>query len=284
LGLVLTIGLVLGVGMMFGIAGCPTTQPGPGPEPECEDNTDCDDGLFCNGAETCVDEECVAGEDPCDEGQECDETNDVCLTPCANDDDCDDGNPCTVDACVTADPDSEGGTCVYTDVECDEGQECDPETGECVASEPAACESDAECDDGEFCNGAETCVEGECQAGTAACAGDQVCDEETDSCAPAPAGEAFAESNVLFDDFERVHGLHQASAAVSCTDCHHDEPVAAGFDSCFDCHSDDPAEFNSLKSVAHDSDGDDNGCRACHNQTTEEGSWDCSFCHTAPFE
>ena len=255
LGLVLTIGLVLGVGMMFGIAGCPTSQPGPGPADECTTNDDCPEGQVCQNGD------CVTPEPE----------------PCEADEDCPEGQVCENGECITPEPEP-----CETDEDCPEGQVC--EDGECVEPEPAACEADEECDDGEFCNGTETCVEGECQAGTAPCTADQVCDEETDACDPAPAGEAFAESNVLFDDFERVHGLHQDSAAVNCTDCHHDAPVPAGFVSCFDCHSDNPAEFNSLKSVAHDSDGDDNGCRSCHNQTTEEGSWDCSFCHTAPFE
>ena len=31
------------------------------------------------------------------------------------------------------------------------------------------CEEDADCDDGLFCNGEETCADGECQAGTNPC-------------------------------------------------------------------------------------------------------------------
>jgi hypothetical protein len=137
------------------IAGCPSAAPPPAAEPECEDNADCDDGLFCNGAETCVGDECVPGDDPCEEGQECDEANDACLTPCTTDDDCDDGDPCTVDACVTADPGTEGGTCLYTDVECDEGLVCDPDTGDCVE-----CLVDEDCGEGEVCTDGECVAEG----------------------------------------------------------------------------------------------------------------------------
>jgi len=43
------------------------------------------------------------------------------------------------------------------------------------------CAIDADCDDGLFCNGAETCVGGSCQAGTDPCP-DQGCDEATDVC------------------------------------------------------------------------------------------------------
>ena len=44
------------------------------------------------------------------------------------------------------------------------------------------CDVDADCDDGLFCNGEETCVDGECQAGTNPCSAEQECDEEYDEC------------------------------------------------------------------------------------------------------
>ncbi len=49
----------------------------------------------------------------------------------------------------------------------------------------APCTSDPQCDDGLFCNGAETCVSGSCQAGTDPCPG-QTCDEANDQCVSAP--------------------------------------------------------------------------------------------------
>ena len=44
-----------------------------------------------------------------------------------------------------------------------------------------ACINNADCDDGLFCNGAETCVGGVCQAGENPCPG-QVCEEDSDMC------------------------------------------------------------------------------------------------------
>jgi len=46
-----------------------------------------------------------------------------------------------------------------------------------------SCQTNADCDDGLFCNGAETCVAGSCQAGGNPCPG-QGCDEATNTCVP----------------------------------------------------------------------------------------------------
>lgn len=57
---------------------------------------------------------------------------------------------------------------------------------------PAACSTNTDCDDGFFCNGAETCVMGDCQAGPPPCASGEICDETSLSCEmPAPAGSIF---------------------------------------------------------------------------------------------
>lgn len=45
------------------------------------------------------------------------------------------------------------------------------------------CQNNGDCDDGLFCNGAETCSAGSCQAGTDPCPG-QGCDEVSDTCVP----------------------------------------------------------------------------------------------------
>jgi len=50
-----------------------------------------------------------------------------------------------------------------------------------VNSGAPECTINADCDDGLFCNGAETCNAGSCQAGSDPCPG-QGCDEATDSC------------------------------------------------------------------------------------------------------
>jgi len=101
------------------------------PVTECDDDTDCDDLLWCTGEETCdlATGTCVAGTAPCDpDTQECDEDADICIdlvTPCVEDADCNDDDNCTTDACVDE-------ACVFTPVACAAGQECDPDTGECV--------------------------------------------------------------------------------------------------------------------------------------------------------
>ncbi len=50
-----------------------------------------------------------------------------------------------------------------------------------VTAALSECDADADCDDGVFCNGAETCVDGGCQAGSDPCPG-QVCDEDPQIC------------------------------------------------------------------------------------------------------
>lgn len=46
----------------------------------CETDADCDDGVFCNGEETCgADSQCADGTSPCPAGEQCDETNDLCI-------------------------------------------------------------------------------------------------------------------------------------------------------------------------------------------------------------
>ncbi len=50
-----------------------------------------------------------------------------------------------------------------------------------VTVSPPECYDNPDCDDGLFCNGAETCVTGSCQAGSNPCPG-QMCDETNDVC------------------------------------------------------------------------------------------------------
>jgi hypothetical protein len=78
------------------------------------------------------------------------------------------------------------------------------------AVNPAApeCSIDADCDDGLFCNGAETCNAGSCQAGSNPCPG-QSCDEATDSC--------VAGGCVVDDDFEAGAPDWFNDAASTCT-------------------------------------------------------------------
>jgi len=143
------------------------------------------------------------------------------------------------------------------------------------------CTADADCDDGLFCNGAETCVEGDCVAGTDPCLADQTCDDEADECVDAVVEDPYP--NMLADFFP-----HEDHYALGCGACHHENPSAAG-QACDACH--DPAEgaFNDdlgifvpkLKEAMHTADGADGkaGCRNCHTDSTADGLWDCSVCH-----
>ncbi len=74
--------------------------------------------------------------------------------------------------------------------------------------------------------------------------------------------------------------------AFDCTTCHHTEPVDAKLAACDVCHLDEwtdgvPPEKEAMHTPSGVSEVGNAGCRACHNQTTEDGLWDCSFCHTA---
>lgn len=165
-------------------------------QPPCMTDADCDDGLFCNGAETCVDEVCQDGTNPCEEGQDCDEDNAVCV----------------VEGC-------------QSNEDCPEGEVCDVQTAECF--EPVNLYATTRFD------------------------------TDKDTVHMAPSGH------------------------VTCTACHHaadDEagvPAAAG-QACVACHADDPNEFNSFKSVAHDSNASGDGCYLCH---ADEIDNDCGYCH-----
>ncbi len=147
---------------------------------ECASDADCDDARFCNGYEVCLAGACEPGDNPCDEGEECDETADACVE-CRENADCDDGLFCNgAESCVAGvcedgvEPcdlfcDENNDLCIecLSDSDCGEGVTC--ADGECTAS---GCTSDADCDDELFCNGAEACsVNGECVTSTDPCAG-----------------------------------------------------------------------------------------------------------------
>lgn len=66
---------------------------------------------------------------------------------------CDDGDACTIDT-LGAD-----GVCVNTPTTCNDGQTCDPATGECAATDPCA---------GVTCDAGESCVDGACVADVSA--------------------------------------------------------------------------------------------------------------------
>ena len=125
--------------------------------PQCKTSAECNDGIYCNGIEMCIREKCYPGHDRClYDGQycngkeSCDENNDKCLSS---------GDPCP------------------PDLSCNE------------ASDACGCLTNEDCDNDVFCDGAETCVEGVCQAGTNPCPvnedfcdGVESCNEESDTC------------------------------------------------------------------------------------------------------
>jgi hypothetical protein len=97
--------------------------------------------------------------------------------PACRPSDCDDGIPCTVDRCGAG-----GCEHVADDARCDDGNACtddvcDPTAG-CV--HPAR---EGACDDGVYCNGADSCRDGECAAHAGdPCGADTVCDETMAAC------------------------------------------------------------------------------------------------------
>jgi hypothetical protein len=69
---------------------------------------------------------------------------------------------------------------VSTSALCGTEYSCHTVQGRCLIQ--AECTNDLDCYDGVFCNGAETCVDGECQGGSTVDCGDDYCDEDTESC------------------------------------------------------------------------------------------------------
>ena len=95
------------------------------------------------------------------------------------------------------------------------------------------CTVDPDCEDGLFCNGAETCVAGACQAGSNPCPG-QSCDEALDTCGPCNvdpecADGLFCNGVETCDAGTCVAGTPvNCAAAVGCTD----DSCNEGTDSC----------------------------------------------------
>jgi hypothetical protein len=115
-------------------------------------------------------------------------------------------------------------------------QEPDGQSDTCTG-----CTIDADCDDGLFCNGAETCVAGTCQAGTPPGCDDSVgctddsCNEASDSCDNV-ANDANCDDGVFCDGAETCDAVNDCQEGtpptcddgVGCTD----DSCNAGTDSC----------------------------------------------------
>ena len=168
-----------------------------------------------------------------------------------------------------------------TNDDCDPGEVCNTDTGDCEAAPTGECQTAADCAAGLYCTGVEDCVDGSCQFGPDPCAEGELCDEVADECV---ANENLYDVTRVDADYEnRVHSL--PSGHMNCTVCHHAADADAGipdanFTGCLVCHSEDPNVASSFKKIAHDDDADNNGCRGCHDdERNPDGTWDCSFCH-----
>ncbi|MBW2260846.1 MAG: hypothetical protein JRG91_02650 [Deltaproteobacteria bacterium] len=147
-------------------------------EGECEPGTPLSDGADCeaDGIDgTCLDEECVpltCGDGTLDDGEECDDGNDVaddgceenCRYSCHEDGECDDENVCTDDSCGEV---GTGRMCLFENntASCDDGNPCtegDACSGGSCESGTNTCECEttedcAEHEDDDLCNGTLVC-------------------------------------------------------------------------------------------------------------------------------
>lgn len=157
---------------------------------------------------------------------------------------------------------------------------------------PPPCAADTDCDDGLFCTGAGTCVNAVCQAGTDPCEEGQTCDEDNDACVAegcqsdedcaegefcdTQTGECVVNEQV-YETSEFDHDFHRFDQAIGCTQCHHE---GAGLDTgCDTCHNRDEVVggIAVLKDAMHNP---DTGCWFCHDDRNDDGTRDCSVCHT----
>ncbi|MGB0714310.1 MAG: IPTL-CTERM sorting domain-containing protein [Phycisphaerae bacterium] len=134
------------------------------------------------------------------------------------------------------------------------------------------CVVDADCDDGVFCNGAEACVSGVCQNGTAPDCDDSIdctvdsCDTNTDSCQNSPLDDLC--DNNLFCDGVEVCDPNNGCQAGPAPDCN--DSVGCTVDSC----NEDTDSCDNLPSDAACDDGAFcNGVETCDpNNDCQAGS------------
>lgn len=181
------------------------------------DNTlPCDDGDACTTSDTCAGGSCVGGPAPdCDDSNEC--TNDACNsmagcvhtnkpsgTTCGDsaDTNCDNPDTCNGLGSCQANHESNGTSC-GDGIFCNGAETC--VGGECTAGTPVpnCCDTNAECNDGDVCDGVETCNLGThtCVPGTMLdCDDDEVC--TTDSCHPITGCQYVDNSDPCDDENE----------------------------------------------------------------------------------
>jgi mono/diheme cytochrome c family protein len=250
LALSMALGCVLCAFVMFGAVGCPSAGGGGEGEgeAECATTDDCPDGQICQNGQ------CVAAE-------------------CTTNDDCADGEVCQDGECVAGGaPNIEAGQVTY-DERCkschgDPGQDNGTVAGDVIAADEALIESVLTGED-------HPPVEGLTEEDYANL-GAYIEDERQDDGDGAPDLDA-PYATVTFD-----HAFHLQ--AFECTTCHHPEPVDAKLAACDVCHLDEwVGGVPRLKEAMHTPGGvsvvGNAGCRACHDVKTEDGSWQCSFCH-----
>lgn len=104
---------------------------------------------------------------------------------------------------------------------------CGDASNPCFGNE---CSVDGDCDDGLFCNGAESCVSGNCSVGTDPCAAGETCDENTDTCIPVGGCQSDAEC----DDGLFCNGVETcvAESCVAGVPVNCDDGVGCTDDSC----------------------------------------------------
>ncbi len=174
---------------------------------------------------------------------------------------------CTVDADCTAD----GLTLCFVDAD-------DSANNACVA-----CLANSDCDDDAFCNGAETCVENACVAGTDECDADtEICDEDADNC------RTVCGDDLDCDDGDFCTGAETCDADGACANgagpCAADEtcdeetetciPPVVGCETDDDCDDTDPCTTDTCVDTECDfsetcpDDGDFcNGTESCDADT-----------------
>lgn len=164
------------------VGACDANSGGCIKDPTPKNDEPCDDSNACTVEDTCLDGICMGGPLNCNDGNVC--TDDSCdpNTGCVhtnNTNPCDDGN-----ACTTNDTCSNGICGSGLPPNCDDGNvctddRCDSTTG-CVHLNNAA-----PCSDDIFCNGADTCSNGNCSSHSGnPCSPMDICDEEKNICVP----------------------------------------------------------------------------------------------------
>ncbi len=177
-----------------------------GDDPE---GSPCNDGVFCNGADFCANGTCsVHAGNPCagpdgdgNCAEVCSEAADACSAPDPNGSVCNDGvfcngtDQCSGGLCSV----HSGNPCPGADGDGNCKETCSEAADACTASDP----NGSACTDGLFCNGTDTCVNGNCSnhAGSPCPGPDgdgncvESCNETADSCNAAdPDGSACSDS------------------------------------------------------------------------------------------